>query len=133
MNIRTKATNITLSPTINEYVDKHLRKLSKLVGSNPAIQCSVELSRTTDHHQKGDVFRAEFHVVGAGLDAYASSEGEDLYRAIDEVGAEILHELKNRKDKRMSLVRRGGAQIKAIVKGIMPWGEDGWYKRRFKR
>ncbi|MFA6432454.1 MAG: ribosome-associated translation inhibitor RaiA [Candidatus Paceibacterota bacterium] len=133
MNIRTKATNITLTPAITEYLDKHIRKIVKLVGSNPAIQCDVELARTSDHHQKGEIFRAEIHILGAGIDAYASSEAEDLYRAIDGVRSEILHELNNRKDKRQSAVRRGGARVKAIVKGLMPWGEDGWYKRRSKQ
>lgn len=130
MNIRTKATNITLSPAINEYLDKHTRKVAKLVGGNPAIQCDIELGRASDHHNKGDIFRAEIHIVGAGLDAYASAEREDLYSAIDTVRDEILHELKNRKDKRQSVMRRSGARVKAIVKGLMPWGEDGWYKRR---
>lgn len=133
MNIRTKATNITLSPAINEYLDKHIRKIVKLIGSNPAIQCDIELGRTSDHHQKGDIFRAEISIHGAGIDAYASAMAEDLYRAIDEVRSEILHELKNRKDKRQSLVRRSGAQIKSIVKGLIPWGEDGWYKRHSKQ
>ena len=129
MNIRTKATNITLTPAISEYLDKHIRKVVKIVGSNPAIQCDIELGRLSEHHQKGEVFRAEIHILGAGIDAYASAEAEDLYKAIDEVRAEILHELKNRKDKKQSMIRRSGANMKAVLKGLMPWGEEGWYKR----
>ena len=91
--------------------------------------CDVELAKTNEHHQKGDIFRAEIHIVGPGLDAYASAEHEDLYAAIDEVRDEIVRDLRTKKGKRISYIRRSGARVKDMVKGMMPWGEDGWYKK----
>ena len=130
MNIRVKGTNITLTPAISAYVDKRVSKLDKLVGGDPSIMCDIELGKTSAHHQKGDIFRAEIHIVGAGLDAYAAAEHEDLYAAIDEVRDDIVRDLRAKKGKRLSYIRRGGAQVKAMVKGLLPWGEDGWYHRR---
>lgn len=123
MNINLKATNISLSPAISEYVDKRLKKVSKIVGPDPSVQCDIELARTTDHHQKGEIFRAEIHIVGASKDIYASSEKEDLYAAIDDVRDEVLRELKTKKEKQISLIRRGGARMKAMIKGLWPWGK----------
>ncbi len=130
MNIRVKTTNVSLSPAISAYVDKRLAKTTKLVGGDPSIMCDIELGKISAHHQKGDIFRAEIHIVGPGLDAYASSEHEDLYAAIDEVRDEIMRDLRAKKGKRLSYIRRSGARVKDMVKGLMPWGEEGWYKRR---
>lgn len=118
-----------MSQAISDYVDKRLDKIATFVGADPSIMCDVELSRTTEHHKKGEVFRAEVHIVGSGLDAYAAADREDLYAAIDDVRDDILRELKVKKGKQISYIRRGGAQIKAMAKGIVPWGEKGWYKR----
>ena len=67
---------------------------------------------------------------GPGLDAYASAEHEDLYSAIDEVRDDIVRDLRSKKGKRLSYIRRSGARVKDMVKGLLPWGEEGWYKRR---
>lgn len=121
MNIRIKATNLTMSSAVSEYVGKRLDKVSRLVGGDPSIMCDVELSRTSGHHQKGEIFRAEIHIVGAGLDIYAAAEHEDLYSAVDDVRDEIIREFHAKKGKRISLIRRSGAQMKAMVKGIWPF------------
>jgi ribosomal subunit interface protein len=124
MNINIKTTNITLTPAISDYAHKRLGKIGKIIGSDPSVQCDVELARTTGHHQKGEIFRAEIHIVGAGKNLYTSSEKEDLYTAIDDVQREILGELKANKEKKISLIRRGGARVKAMVKGLWPWGKQ---------
>jgi len=109
------------SDAITEYVHKRLEKIGKIVGNDPAAQCDVELARTTGHHNKGDIFKAEIHIVGANKNLYASSEKEDLYMAIDDVQDDIFRELTTNKEKHISLVRRGGASVKGIMKGLWPW------------
>ncbi len=121
MNTHIKTTNITLTDAISSYVNKRLEKIEKLTSDDPSAQCDVELGRTTAHH-KGDIFRCEIHLVGAGINLYKSVEKEDLYIAIDEVQASILQDLKSSKNKNTSRIRRGGAKIKDMVRGIWPWG-----------
>ncbi len=123
MNTNIKTTNVTLTPAIREYVDKRMEKVSALLQSDPSVQCDIELGRSSVHHQKGDIFKAEVHIVGAGKNLYASSEKSDLYSAIDMVRDDILRELKSGKGKRISLVRRSGARVKDMVKGLWPWGK----------
>src|ERR1043166_7709311 len=110
MNTNIKTTNMPASPALTGYVTKRLEKISKLIGEDPSIQCDIELAKTTSHHHKGDIFRAEIHVVGGGKNLYASAEKEDAYAAVDAVRDEILRELKAGKGKRISLIRRGGAR-----------------------
>lgn len=121
MNINIKTTNVTLTSAISDYVEKRLKKISKLLNHDASAQCDVELAKTSEHHQKGDIFKAEIHIVGIGKNIYASSDNIDLYSAIDSVRDEILRELKSNKEKRISFVRRGGAQVKAMIKGLWPW------------
>jgi ribosomal subunit interface protein len=129
MNIRIKATNVTLSPAISDSITKRLGRLTKLVAHDPSAQCDIELAKTTNHHQKGDIFKAEIHLIGEGIDAYASVEHEDLSIAVTDARDEVLRELNVGRGKRLSYIRRGGAQVKAMVKGLMPWGESGWYRK----
>ena len=124
MNINIKTTSITLTPAISDYTSKRLQKIEEILMNDPSVQCDIELARTTGHHQKGEIFRAEIHIVGAGKNFYASAEKIDLYSAIDAVRDEILHELRNGKSKRVSLIRRGGAKIKRLMKGLWPWGRE---------
>lgn len=123
MNINLKGTNISLTPAITEYTNKRLSKISKILSWDPSAQCDVELAKTTQHHQKGDIFKAEIHIVGANKNHYASVEKDDLYAAIDFVRDDILRELKATKGKRLSYIRRSGARVKDMVKGLWPWGK----------
>ncbi|MDE1941022.1 MAG: HPF/RaiA family ribosome-associated protein, partial [Patescibacteria group bacterium] len=109
------------TPAISDYANKRLEKIAVLLDSDPAAQCDIELGKTTDHHKKGNIFRAEIHVVGAGKNYYASSEQNDLYAAIDIVRDEIIRELTAGKAKRVSLLRRSGARVKNMIKGLWPW------------
>jgi len=121
MNINLKGTNISLTPAITEYTNKRLGKISKMLSWDTSAQCDVELAKTTEHHNKGDIFKAEIHIVAAGKNLYASVEKDDLYAAIDFVRDDILRELKASKGKRISLIRRSGARVKDMVKGLWPW------------
>ncbi|MDO8655842.1 MAG: ribosome-associated translation inhibitor RaiA [Nanoarchaeota archaeon] len=124
MNTNIKTTNLTLTPAITDYTNKRLSKIMKILRNDPSARCDVELGKTTDHHQKGDIFRAEMHVVGKNLNAYASSEEKDLYTAIDSVREEILQELRTEKGKKISLIRRSGIRVKDMLKGLWPWRKN---------
>jgi len=124
MNTNIKVTGITLTPSITDYATKRMDKVTKLLESDPTIQCDIELGKTTEHHNKGEIFRAEVHIVGAGKNLYASAQKSDLYSAIDAVRDEVLRELHAGKGKRISLVRRSGARVKNMVKGLWPWGKS---------
>lgn len=118
MNINIKTSNITLTDAIFDYTAKRLEAVKQFLQNDPTIKTNVELGRTTTHHKNGDIFRAEIHITGKNKDLYASAEESDLYRAIDMVRDEILREVRSLKSKRISLLRRGGAKIKNILKGL---------------
>lgn len=124
MYINIKTTNTVLTPAISDYVTKRFEKISKILENDSTIKCDVELAKTTDHHQKGDLFKAEIHIIGRGINAYASSEKDSIMSAIDDVQEDVLREISGAKSKKVSLVRRGGVRVKNILKGLWPWGKN---------
>lgn len=120
MNINIKTTTISLTPAISEYVEKRLRSIENFLQNDTTAQCDIELAKTTNHHKQGDIFKAEVHIIAKDINIYASVEKEDLYAAIDIVKDEVVRKIKSSKDKKQSLVRRGGAQVKNILKGFWP-------------
>lgn len=118
MNINIKTTNISLTDAISDYTTKRLDAITQFFKDDMTAKCAVELGKTTNHHKNGDIFRAEIHITAKDKDLYASSEEEDLYKAIDMVRDEMLREVRTSKERKISLIRKGGAKIKNILKGF---------------
>src|SRR3989344_7857334 len=116
MNIKIKTTALTLTPAISEYIEKRLSSIKKFFQNDTTSKCDIELAKTSRHHKQGEIFRAEVHIIAKGVNFYASAEKEDLYMAIDTVRDEVLREVKTSNEKRRSLARHGGAEIKNIIK-----------------
>jgi ribosomal subunit interface protein len=119
MRLQIKATGITLTPSIEEYVSRKIAMIEKHISSlDTDSLVSVEVARTTLHHKSGDIFKAEIKIRANGKDYYAVSEKPDLYEAIDEVKDEITRELISYKEKGKTLLRKGGAKIKMLIKKL---------------
>jgi putative sigma-54 modulation protein len=119
MKINIKATGIELTPAISDYANKKISLLEKYLETSHAdAVAQVEVGKSTKHHKSGNIFRAEVHLTGTGLDVYAVSEQDDLYAAIDLVKDEVLHNLTQLKGKQETLARRGARIIKDVMKGF---------------
>jgi putative sigma-54 modulation protein len=122
MQANIKATNIEITPAIQSYVDKKVESFDRFIKeADESVLCAVEVGKTTKHHMKGDVFKAEVRLHIAGKDLYAVAEKDDLYAAIDEVKDEIIHQLTAHKDKSTTLMRKGALRFKNVVKGLGDW------------
>lgn len=119
MKINIKATGIELTPAISGYAEKRISSIEKYLSrDNVDVIAQVEVGKSTRHHKAGNIFRAEVHLVGSGLDLYAVSEQEDLYAAIDIVKDEIVHNILHLKGKRETVARRSGRLVKNFMKGL---------------
>ena len=117
MKKKIKTTNISLSQDIEDYLDKRLQAIEKLIDPlNPTLLAEIEIGKTTQHHQSGDILRAELNLTIDGESIRAVSEKSDLLSAIDEMKDEIINELRSYKGKRQSLIKRSGAKIKALLR-----------------
>jgi putative sigma-54 modulation protein len=117
MNINIKATNMELTETISDYVNKRLSAIEKFV-KDEEMNAHVEVGKTTNHHKQGEIFKAEFNIEISGNKFYTISEQEDLYTSIDDAKEEILRQITKTKDRRQTLFKRGATSVKKMLKGI---------------
>jgi len=95
-----KGTNIELTDAIKNYVEVRLQPIIKLVGDLPQATLSVEVGKTTNHHNKGFIFRCELN-LRLGKETLRSEEDrEDLYESVDVAVDELKRQIKDRKEKR---------------------------------
>ncbi len=114
--INIRANNIELTAPIEEYIYKKAESFDKYLKEDSAARLSVEVAKTTMHHKQGDVFRTEFNLAISGAQLRAEAETGDLYAALDEAKDELLSELRNHKDKRLTLLKRGHQRIKEFLR-----------------
>ena len=118
MKINTpKMTGMEIPAEIKNYLFEKLADIAKLADTmDPSSFVDVEIGRTTRHHEKGDVFRAELNLNIARSRIRAESESFDLKASIDNVKDQMLEELRSKKGKKESLFRKGARAIKEAVR-----------------
>ena len=115
-----KTTDFSLTPAIKDYLEKRVEHLDKFVSSEnkDVAMCYVEIGKTTNHHKSGELFRTELTIHIGSKSLRAESTQEDLYAAIDVATEGMTEELKSFKDKKGSMIKKGGAEIKKMIKGL---------------
>lgn len=111
-NLTIKTTEWTMTDEIRVYLDEKLQAIDKLITDfgGDTVRCDVELGKARDQH--ADAWRAEMNLFIEGVLVRSEAQGETLQAALDEVKDEIVRQLKKTKQKRTSLLRRGGAAVK---------------------
>ena len=100
MSIDIKATQLDLTPALKAYVEEKIGALEKLLArfnAEGAVQVWVEVGRTTRHHHKGDVFRAEANVRLPHAVLRAEDDDFDVRVAVDRVRDKLKREIEKYK------------------------------------
>jgi len=116
INIKTK--NIELTASIRAYVEEKIGSVKKHIHdlNGDAVLAEIEVGKTTDHHNKGELFRAEVNLKVGGRFYRAEATADDLYAAIDDVKDELIREVRTSSERKETLFRRGGRAIKNLLK-----------------
>ncbi len=102
MNINIKAKNLDLTPPLEIYLNKKVESLDKMLSQwekTGSVEIDFEISRSTRHHRKGDVFYAEANLHINGVMLRANSDGNDIREAIDLVKDKLKMEILKYKEK----------------------------------
>ena len=95
-----KATNMDMTDAIRAYVEEKVSALDKLVeGYEPAASISVEVGKSSNHHNKGPFMRCEMNLSIPGVMLRSEEEREDLYEAIDVAQGDLKRQLKDHKER----------------------------------
>jgi len=115
MKIIIKATNLKLSPSIKQYIETKIGGLEKFIKASP-YEIWVEVGKTTHHHHKGQVFRAEVQLKLPGKGLRVESVKNDIHLAIDEVKDQLQRELKQYQEKQISKTKKGARVFKYEIR-----------------
>lgn len=105
MQIKIKATKIELTDAIKNFTQEKIDMLEKYLGSVVPINCDVEVGLTSNHHNKGEIFRCEVNLQLPGELIRVEKEESDLYKAIDNVKNHLIVSIKKYKEKRINQKR----------------------------
>ncbi len=114
MKIITKGTHVDITTSVEEYLYKKLSSIEKFLNDDTRVQ--VELERTTHHHKSGDIYRVEVNIHFKGKLYRVEKISPDMYSSIDLVQDDLFNLLSTKKDKNMTLFRKGAQKIKNMFR-----------------
>ncbi len=112
-----KTTNMELTDAISQYVNKKVDALHKFIMPEEEALAEIEIGRTTNHHHKGDVYKAEINLFYGKENFRTVIINNDMYASIDKMKEGILNEVRRSKRKRFHLFKKGHQKIKDILRG----------------
>jgi putative sigma-54 modulation protein len=116
LNKRIKITGMDMTPSIQDYVHKKVDALVKFIDNDTEALAEIEIGRITNHHHKGDVYKAEINLT-IGKNIFRADVTEsDLYTAIDMMKDRVMQEVSSNKDKNISLFKKGQKILKDMLK-----------------
>ncbi|MEI8337610.1 MAG: ribosome-associated translation inhibitor RaiA [bacterium] len=118
INKKITTSGIELTEKIGEYLDKRISSISKFIPEEEVAQMNIKIGKTTNHHQNGDIFRAELDLYHNKAYFRAEAETGDLLSSIDIAKDELIDEISKAKNKHMRLFRKGHQKIKSIIKRL---------------
>lgn len=114
MKIITKGINIGITTSVEDYLYKKLSSFDKFIDSDAIVE--VEIEKTTNHHKSGEIYKVEVNIFNKGKLNRVERTSADVYSSIDLVHDELFNLLSTKKDKSMTLFRKGAQKIKNMFK-----------------
>ena len=117
MKINVKATNLDLTPALNQFIEEKIGSLSKFLKNYETendVPVRIEVARTTRHHHSSDVFRTEINLDLPGRMLRSVAEREDVRFAINEAKDGLQQEIKKYNQK--SKVQNNKKSYREILK-----------------
>ena len=114
MKIITKGINIDITGPVEDYLYKKMSSIKKFIHDDTKVE--VEFEKTTNHHKTGDIFRVEAHIWDKSKIIKAEKTSDNMYSSIDLMQEELFNILSNKKDKKITLFRKGAQKIKNLFK-----------------
>lgn len=127
MIIRIKTTNIELNNALRVWVEEKVGELERVLGKfadetdtfqqgREKIELNVEIGRTTRHHRKGNVFRAEIQLYLPKKHLRVSSKNIDLRTALIEARDALDRKIRKYKGKRLARARKWARRAKTKLR-----------------
>ena len=110
-----KHNNTEVKESLHGLVEQKLASLSRYIGDETDVKCEVEFEKLLSHNS-GDIYRVEVNIWLSGELYRAVSTKETFEAAIDLVRDDLDRELSKDHDKRQTMIRKGGREIKEAMR-----------------
>jgi ribosomal subunit interface protein len=111
MKINIKVDKLEPTQAIKQYTEDKIVALEKLLNvDTDTIKVNAIVGKTSNHHQKGDIFLCEIIIETPKKQFVAKSIKDDLYASIDDVQDILRNEIVKYKDKLISKNQEGGLE-----------------------
>lgn len=116
--LKVKASGITYTEKLRTLVEKKIAQLSKLLPQSASdAMFEVELGKATKHHKSGKIHRAEINLSYGSTVFRAEETATTIEEAIEVAKDELKIELGKRRGKKKEAARKGGRELKRMVRG----------------
>ena len=122
MRIINKTKNLELTDALENFIEEKISSLQKFidilkedVSGKTLAEVFVEVEKETLHHRKGDIFNCKLEVRLPCKILTASSQSDDLYKAIVEAKRELRDEIEKYKFKHIDKNRREQRKSKSEI------------------
>lgn len=117
MNIHTSSQNVDLDSVELTRIDSKMKKLGRyFTSSDTSTDATVLVIKTTNHHNKGDIYKTEIRLHSAGKEFYSEFTTTDSRKAFDLAFQSIEKEIKSVTGKKNTLFKKGAKKIKEILR-----------------
>ena len=117
MKIEIYTKEIELTKKLEEYIESKINSLNNILGKNDEERkCDFRIGKNSKSHLNGKIYFAEARVETPNKAYGAKANAESINEAIDNLKDEIQTKIRRNKDKRDSLLKRGGRKIKSLLK-----------------
>ncbi len=91
-------TNIEMTEAIQKYTIEKIESLERFSKRFDPCDVAIEIGKTSDRHNKGDIFFAEITVSIPGDTLRTRVDKDDLYAAIDEAKDDVKRQFVEKKE-----------------------------------
>lgn len=112
-----KTTRFEIDAEMQSLLATKLQKLEKFISPDESpINLEIHLKETNDAKPSGYINQAEINLQVGGDNYYANNVEATMEAAVDQVIAEIETQLRRDHDRSISERRRGGKEVKEILR-----------------
>lgn len=118
MKYNLKTIGFELTPAIRQYLDSKIGTLYRFLPvDDQSLMLDIEIGRVSLHHRHGEVYKAELNLRLAH-DGLLRVEVTDnnLYNAIHSAKADLVRQLKSKRTRHDTLMKRGGRKLKSLMR-----------------